>query len=210
MRSKKGKLAEYSFIFKNEGTAELQITNVQPGCGCTTSDFTKVVAPGQEGKITLSVHTENFIGNIAKSAQVFTNDPAQPQFNLLMSMNIIEERVAGPKLTIAQLQYDFGQIKKGTVAQHSFTFKNDGSTDLQITNVAPACGCTTSEFSKVVPPGKEGQITLAVHTDNFNGALSKTAEVFTNDPARPQLTLTMKHDHHRPQHNAAGQAGWVR
>lgn len=188
---KKGKLAEYSFSFKNEGAAELQITNVQPGCGCTTSDYTKVVAPGQEGKITLSVHTENFIGTIAKSAQVFTNDPAQPQFNLLMSMNIIEERVAGPKVDIAQLQHDFGQIKKGTVAQHSFTLKNAGSTDLQITNVAPACGCTTSEFSKVIPPGQEGSVTLAVHTENFLGALSKTAEVFTNDPTRPQFTLTM-------------------
>jgi hypothetical protein len=188
---KKGQLAEYSFTFKNEGAADLLITNVQPGCGCTTSDYTKVVPPGQAGKITLSVHTENFSGVIAKSAQVFTNDPAQPQFNLLLSMNIVVPPVAGPKLGIAQLQHDFGEIKKGTTAQHSFTFKNEGSVDLQITNVAPACGCTSSDFTKIVPPGKEGHITLAVHTDAFTGALSKTAEVFTNDPARPQFTLTM-------------------
>lgn len=188
---KKGTLAEYSFTFKNEGTADLLITNVQPGCGCTTSDYSKVVPPGQEGKITLSVHTENFIGPIAKSAQVFTNDPAQPQFTLLLNMKVVEPLVEGPKLLITDLQHDFGPVKKGAVAQYSFSFKNGGKQDLQITNVAPACGCTSSEFTKVVPPGQQGQVTLAVNTENFNGAISKTAEVFTNDPSRSQFTLTM-------------------
>jgi hypothetical protein len=186
---KKGTLAQYSFTFKNEGTAELLITNVQPGCGCTTSDFTKSVLPGKEGKITLAVHTDGFMGTITKSAQVFSNDPASAQFVLAMSMNVVEPPATGPKLVIAKTQHDFGEIKKGITAQYSFKFKNEGATDLLITNVAPACGCTTTDYSRVIPPGKEGQVSLALNTESYQGTLTKTAEVFTNDPVRPQFTL---------------------
>lgn len=186
---KKGTLAEYSFTFKNEGAAELLITNVQPGCGCTTSDFTKSVLPGKEGKVTLAVHTDGFLGAITKSAQVFTNDPGSQQFVLALSMNVVEPPTDGPKLVIAKTQHDFGEVKKGITAQYSFKLKNTGSSDLQITNVAPACGCTTTDYSRVIPPGQEGQISLALNTASYQGALTKTAEVFTNDPARPQFTL---------------------
>src|SRR5690349_12005944 len=91
---------------------------------------------------------------------------------------------AAPKLAISKTQHDFGEIKKGALAQYSFTFKNEGTADLMINNVAPSCGCTTSDYTKVIAPGQEGKVTLAVHTENFGGTLTKTAEVFTNDPAR--------------------------
>lgn len=45
---------------------------------------------------------------------------------------------AAPKLAISKTQHDFGEIKKGTLAEHSFTFKNEGTADLTINNVAPS------------------------------------------------------------------------
>ncbi|MCG3161322.1 MAG: hypothetical protein JMDDDDMK_02489 [Acidobacteria bacterium] len=45
---------------------------------------------------------------------------------------------AAPKIVIKQLEYSFGEIKKGAVADHTFTFKNEGKADLQIRNVAPS------------------------------------------------------------------------
>ncbi|MBI3423007.1 MAG: DUF1573 domain-containing protein [Acidobacteria bacterium] len=135
---KKGTLAEYGFTFKNEGNAELVISNVQPGCGCTTSDFTKSVLPGKEGKVTLAVHTDGFMGAITKSAQVFTNDPGSSQFVLALSMNVIEPPTDGPKLVIAKTQHDFGELKKGVLAQYDFKFKNEGTAELTINSVAPS------------------------------------------------------------------------
>jgi hypothetical protein len=102
-----------------------------------------------------------------------------------------ENSQAKPKLVIRKLEHNFGEIKRGGVAQHSFTFKNEGKADLEIKRVAPSCGCTASEFTKVVPPGQEGKITLMFNSEGFNGAVSKTAEIYTNDPARPQFTLMM-------------------
>ncbi len=98
---------------------------------------------------------------------------------------------AKPQLVIKKLEHSFGEIKKGTVAQHAFTFKNEGKADLEIKSVAPSCGCTASDYTKIVPPGQEGKITLAFNSAGFSGAATKMAEVYTNDPARPQFTLTI-------------------
>lgn len=43
---------------------------------------------------------------------------------------------AAPKIVIKQLEYSLGVIKKVAVADHTFTFKNEGQADLQIRNVA--------------------------------------------------------------------------
>lgn len=45
---------------------------------------------------------------------------------------------ATPKLVIKQLEHSFGEIKKGVVANHSFTFRNEGKADLEIKSVAPS------------------------------------------------------------------------
>jgi len=102
-----------------------------------------------------------------------------------------KDQPSKPKLSIQKLEHNFGEIKKGAPAQHSFTVKNEGGADLEIKSVVPACGCTASEFTKIIPPGKEGKITLIFNSAGFNGAVTKHAEVYTNDPERPQFTLMM-------------------
>src|SRR5215813_6856684 len=97
----------------------------------------------------------------------------------------------GPKLVIKQTEHNIGEVKKGVAAQYSFVFKNEGKSDLEIKGVAPACGCTASDFTRIVSPGKEGKITLAVNTSGFNGAVAKTADVYTNDPQKERFTLML-------------------
>ena len=48
------------------------------------------------------------------------------------------KKEAAPKLAISKTQFDFGEIKKGTLAEHTFTFKNEGTAELVINNVAPS------------------------------------------------------------------------
>lgn len=96
-----------------------------------------------------------------------------------------------PKLVIKSTEHNLGEVKKGTPAAYSYIFKNEGTADLEIKRVAPTCGCTASDYTKVVPPGKEGKITLSVGTEGYNGAVSKNAEVYTNDPQKEQFTLVI-------------------
>src|SRR3954462_221161 len=41
----KGDKIDWSFLIKNPGTADLNITNARPSCGCTVADFDKVIKP---------------------------------------------------------------------------------------------------------------------------------------------------------------------
>lgn len=95
----------------------------------------------------------------------------------------------GPRMVIVEDKKDLGTVAKGEVIKHTYVVKNTGKADLHITDVKPACGCTVPEYDKVIKPGAEGKITLHVETKNFQGAISKTALVVTDDPTTPQATL---------------------
>ena len=98
-----------------------------------------------------------------------------------------------PKLAIASLEHSFGTVKPGTPLSYTFKIKNEGQADLEIKSVSPSCGCTTSNFDKVVAPGQNGAITLAVEkTEGYKGEIAKTATVVTNDPDQQSFVLTLR------------------
>jgi glutathione peroxidase len=96
---------------------------------------------------------------------------------------------AAPKLVLANANYDFGNVSEGTEISHTFKIINDGNADLVIKNVSPACGCTASEFSKLVAPGQLGQITLTVKTAGMLGKTERYADIISNDPENPFYKL---------------------
>jgi len=101
----------------------------------------------------------------------------------------LAQGAAAPKAVIAEDKKDVGTVAKGELIKHTFVVKNAGTADLLITDVKPACGCTVSEYDKVIKPGAEGKIALTIETKQFSGPIAKTALVLTNDPTMSQLTL---------------------
>ncbi|HEY0515285.1 MAG TPA: DUF1573 domain-containing protein [Thermoanaerobaculia bacterium] len=99
---------------------------------------------------------------------------------------------AKPKVVVAEPIKDVGSISKGDKIVHDFVIKNEGDADLQITNVQPACGCTVAQFDKVIKPGQTGKVHAVVDTTTFSGPIAKGISVFTNDPATPQVELTLR------------------
>lgn len=82
----------FTFKFKNKGKAPLEITEVKPSCGCTKGDFDKLVEPGKEGKITLSIaKTDTYNGPIVKTATVKTSDPDRQSIVLTLRANFTKE-----------------------------------------------------------------------------------------------------------------------
>jgi len=84
----KGQRVTHEFLIRNDGDAALQITEVKPGCGCTVAEYDRTIVPGETGKVTATVDTRNFKGGIAKSVRVFTNDPKNPQIDLVIKANV--------------------------------------------------------------------------------------------------------------------------
>jgi len=98
-----------------------------------------------------------------------------------------------PKLVMDSFEHSFGAVKAGTPLNFTFKVKNEGKAALEIKSVSPSCGCTTTNFDKMITTGKTGGITLAIeHTENYKGEVMKTAEVTTNDPDRSKFTLTLR------------------
>ncbi len=85
---KEGDEVKHVFKIKNDGKAELIIYNVSPACGCTASDFTKSLAPGAEGTVTLSVKTAGMNGWTERYAEIISNDKSQPDLKLWMKMDV--------------------------------------------------------------------------------------------------------------------------
>jgi hypothetical protein len=103
------------------------------------------------------------------------------------------QQTNGPRLAMASFEHSFGTVKPGTPLNHTFKVKNTGKARLEITSVSPSCGCTTSNYDKVIEAGQTGGISLAIEkTESYRGEIVKTAEVTTNDPAHPRFTLTLR------------------
>src|SRR5262245_25896170 len=112
-----------------------------------------------------------------------------------------------PKIVLDEREHNFGKVKQGEEVTHSFKIKNEGPAELVIHNVAPACGCTASNFPKKLAPGEEGAITLAVKTTGMNGKNDRYADIISNDSAQAGLKLWLHMDVYKPDANTVNTDG---
>ena len=57
-KAKAGDPIKYSYVFTNTGDAVLEVSHVQPSCGCTTAgDWTRKVEPGQTGIVPVQLNS---------------------------------------------------------------------------------------------------------------------------------------------------------
>jgi hypothetical protein len=71
---KSGEKVSHRFIFKNTGTSDLIIKNVDPSCGCTVVSFPNVpVKPGDSSYIEATFDSDGYRGLNIKEVEVKTN-----------------------------------------------------------------------------------------------------------------------------------------
>ena len=76
------------FKFTNTGNSVLKIDEVKEACSCTVHNLTKKeYAPGESGVITVGYAADTELGNIMKQLYVFSNDPSNPQVELVVKAN---------------------------------------------------------------------------------------------------------------------------
>jgi hypothetical protein len=100
--------------------------------------------------------------------------------------------VAAPKIEVIPETRDAGTVPKGQVIETTFVVKNNGGSDLVISDARPGCGCTVASFDKTIKPGAEGKVTTSVDTKSFSGPISKSVLLVSNDPERGQINLFIK------------------
>jgi glutathione peroxidase len=189
---KEGEEVSHTFKIKNEGAAELVIHNVSPACGCTASDFTRKLAPGEEGKITLAVKTAGMNGKNDRYADVFSNDAAQAGLKLWLHMDVYkgDSGAAGSE----------GANNMAEKSVLDFTLKNIEGKEtklsdyrgkvLLLVNVASQCGYTPQYEGLQAMYAKyrdQGLVVLGFPANNFGGQ-----EPGTNEEIKQFCTLKYK------------------
>lgn len=133
------------------------------------------------------------------SEMMTADSTAAPAMDSLVAPLTEENSTAAPVSTepsttiaLSESNFDFGAIKKGDKVEHVYEVTNIGKNPLVISAVTPGCGCTAGEFTKEpILPGKKGKVTLHFDSTNFDGAISKTADVFANVEKAPiKLSFT--------------------
>jgi len=95
--------------------------------------------------------------------------------------------------------YDFGVIKRGPGAEHTFQFTNIGNQPIIVQDVTPSCGCTNVDWSKnPVLPGQKGFIKLTLKTEEQHGIFNKEVYIKSNATNNPhgdkRYTIYIKGD----------------
>lgn len=85
------------------------------------------------------------------------------------------------RITYAEPEFDFGEVKEGAVVEHQFKFTNTGKVPLTILNARSSCGCTIPEWPHdPVPPGGSGVITAKFNTEGKIREQKKTIYITAN------------------------------
>jgi Protein of unknown function (DUF1573) len=102
-------------------------------------------------------------------------------------------RAGNPSMVVERPLHDFGTVAEGELARHTFEVKNAGDAPLEIRSVSASCGCTAAApKEKQIAPGASGRIEVTFDTTGRPGRAEKTVAVVSDDPKKPNTTLTIK------------------
>ncbi|PKL82702.1 MAG: hypothetical protein CVV24_08745 [Ignavibacteriae bacterium HGW-Ignavibacteriae-3] len=193
-----GQVVSHKYEIENKGTAELKISMVRATCGCTAAKPDKMnLKPGEKTFIQVEFNSENRLGPQDKYIYVSSNDPVNPEFKLTFTGVIVDKNAASkegksPKLKLSKSSHDFGNVEEGKVVDVKVGFKNEGKSVLVISDVKTSCGCAAALLSsKSLQPGESGSLRIELDTANYEGKLTRSVTLYSNDSQQPNQTIIL-------------------
>jgi hypothetical protein len=163
------------------------------------------VPPGKEGKITLQVeHTDGYTGEVAKSAQVVTNDPTNQSFNLLLRAYFKGEqpptagsvvalagagKLAGP-FSISPSDRWVTSVLAGSSSTGTLSFYNGSGTPVHVKQLKPGGTDFTASF-QTIEDGKRYELAVATNPALKPGQYHQTLKILTDSKAAPELEIDL-------------------
>jgi hypothetical protein len=152
---KSGQTVKHTYTFTNTGSELLEVTNVQPSCGCTTAgEWTRRIEPGQVGTIPVQFSSAGFGGEVLKTVTVNSNDKGQPAITLQLKGTVWKPVDVLPSFAVLNIMPD--------ASSASTLVRIINNTDDYI-SITSEPKCTTNAFSAEIrtnQPGKEFQLEI--------------------------------------------------
>jgi hypothetical protein len=182
-RAQAGDLVKYSFVFTNVGDQTLEVTAVQPSCGCTTAgDWTHKVEPGQTGTVAVQFNSDHFNGPVFKTISVTSNDKQRPVNVLQLKGTVWKPIELVPQYTVINVPPD------SSSASASIKILNHANDPLTVSSPE----CTAKNFSVTLTtntPGQEYTVALKSAIELNVGNIQGKIALKTSSTKTPNLDI---------------------
>lgn len=194
----KGEKAQFSFSFKNTGKSDLEVKEAKPSCGCTVADFTRMVKPGESGKVTASIDTSRFKGPITKTVTVTSTDPVNGTVHLTAKANVKALIDVSPSENIYFRVFRGGDeptkrdVTVTSDAENTFEITKVESTNPIITtNLIDLGKAAKKDAADKAPGGGNFRIEVDLKKDAPIGPVTGVVTVTTTHKKVPTVTLNV-------------------
>jgi hypothetical protein len=175
---------KHDFVFTNTGTATLEITAVNPACGCTTAGtWEKQVEPGKTSRIPLQFNPAAFSGEVTKSATVLCNDPGQSNIVLQLKATVWKPIEVLPPTVVFQVSGE-SQTKETKIVRVVSNLEEP----LELSDLQ----CTNKSFEaelKTVKPGKEFALNITALPPFTSNVMMTAVTLKTSSPKMPTIRV---------------------
>lgn len=90
---------------------------------------------------------------------------------------------SAPSGFVSEKVFNFGTILEGVEVPHDFLIENRGDSTLRVLKVQSNCACAVASFTKEIPPGSKGKISVLFDSKGSGGQdVEHKIRVETNDP----------------------------
>lgn len=185
----KGSLLLHRFPVTNIYAVRMEITQIQPGCGCVTAVASKrFLEPRETGTIDVSMDAKRFDGPKSVGIRVTVGPEFVSSAELRVTANARGDLVFNPGRIV------FGAQASGSEANQTVVMEYAGAFPLEVrevvTNQVPVNATVRQLYRE---PGRVGyEVSATLKTDGPPGAFKDSIFLKTNDPNQPMVPLLVE------------------
>jgi len=187
-----GGVAKHTFWFTNVGDDTLVLTRVQPGCGCTASDYTKTpVLPGERGFVTADYDPRNRPGPFRKHILVVSNSRVSPNLSIFIKGNVIprvKDYTDTFRVQLGDFLFDrnnpvFHNMRHDEVRSDTIRFINISDKPVTVSVDEAPAHITVTLSAPRIGSNQRGYVVLSYDARQINASGNRHDRVFlkTND-----------------------------
>lgn len=98
---------------------------------------------------------------------------------------------AAPRVSVGETSYDFGIINQGQLVTSSFSVGSIGTEPLLIERIEFSMPGMNARVKQHIEPQEKTQINVTWDTSRFRREIMGQATLYLNDPAMPQIILSL-------------------
>ncbi len=173
-------------VIKNVGTDTLKITEVRPGCSCTSSPISKKeVAPKDTASMMVTLNVGSTKGDVTKSVKVVSNDPTNGTMYVFLKANVFYPISYGP-----YQYFVFNDLQVGKESTSKLTITNNTEDSITLSNfeLSPDIFVLNVMGKKVLGPKESFEFVLKC-VPQKTGIMNGNLKFSTSDPEAKQMHI---------------------